>query len=296
MLVELKNVKKYFPVKKGFLARSREYVRAVDNIDLAILQGENLGLVGESGSGKTTLGRLILKLYPLDSGTILFDGKDITLLSSKEMRPLRRNLQMVFQDPYSSLDPRYTVRNLLNEALGEDEKLKTPSAREDRMSRVLLTVGLNPDSLNRFPHEFSGGERQRIAIARALIMNPKLLILDEAVSSLDVLIQEQIIRLLKDLQQRFSLTYLFITHNLRVVKKICQRVAVMYQGKIVEIASTKEIFHNPLHPYTQSLLSAAINYKVMRITREGPTGGQDRSLFNENSRLIDKGNGHFVIN
>lgn len=287
MLIELKNVKKYFPVKKGFLRRDHGYVRAVDNVDLGIAEGENLGLVGESGSGKTTLGRLILQLYPADSGAIFFNGRDITRLSPRAMKPLRRSLQMVFQDPYSSLDPRYTVRNILKEAVEGDKKLTTPAAREDRMAGVLAAVGLGADSLIRFPHEFSGGERQRIAIARALIMNPKLLILDEATSSLDVLIQEQIICLLKDLQKRYPLTYLFITHNLRVVEKICQRIAVMYKGKIVEVAAAGEIFRNPLHPYTQELLAAAMDYQS--VPRDFTVD------WNENSRLIDKGNGHFVI-
>ena len=285
MLLELRKIKKYFPLPKSFLAKEKQFVKAVDGVDLSINEGENLGLVGESGSGKTTLGRIILKLYPVNGGSILLGGKCITHLSPREMRPLRSRMQMVFQDPYSSLDPRYTIRNILKEAaniLGKRERL------EEQMVQLLNEVGLAPDCLDRFPHEFSGGERQRIALARALIMNPKLLILDEAVSSLDVLIQEQLISLLKELQEKHQVTYLFISHNLRVVKKICQKVAVMYKGKIVEMGQVEEIFNNPLHPYTQRLLSAAIEYKSVE--------GVLPLSFNEDSRLIDKGNGHFVIN
>ncbi|MCK5579829.1 MAG: ABC transporter ATP-binding protein [Candidatus Omnitrophica bacterium] len=261
MLLELKKVKKYFPLPQELFQKEREYVRAVDNVDLTINAGENLGLVGESGSGKTTLGRIILKLYPATEGAVFLEGKDITSLSNKEMRPLRKNIQMVFQDPYSSLDPRCTIRNVLNEAFVLEGKVVFEE-RIKRMKGVLRAVGLSVSSLDKYPHEFSGGERQRIAIARALIMNPKLLILDEAVSSLDVLIQEQVIDLLKELQDKYDLTYLFITHNLRVVRKLCQKIAVMYKGKIVELAGTEEVFSNPIHPYTKKLLAAALDYKA----------------------------------
>ncbi len=286
MLLELKNVKKYFPVRRGFWGESHESVRAVDGVDLTIARGENLGLVGESGSGKTTLGRIILKLLPVDSGDILFEGTDITHLSARQLRRIRKNFQMVFQDPYSSLDPRFTIKNIIQEAMIFDEKGMTRLQQEDRVRELLLAVKLPEDVAGRFPHEFSGGERQRIAIARALARSPKLLILDEAVSSLDVLIQEQITDLFKDLQKKFSLTYFFISHNLRVVKRISAKIAVMYQGKIVEIASTSELFHNPLHRYTQALLTAAMHYKVS-------TTNQEISL-DERSRLIDQGNGHWV--
>jgi len=283
MLLEVKNLKKYFSVPKGMFSSPR-YVRAIDNIDLAINERENLGLVGESGSGKTTVARAILKLYKVDQGSIILNGCDLVPLSGKKMRLMRKNIQMVFQDPYHSLDPRYTIAGILKEA---DQIVHGKEGREKRMIEILEAVGLAADCLNRYPHEFSGGERQRIAIARALIMNPKLLILDEAVSSLDVLIQEQIIALLKDLQQKFDVTYLFISHNLRVVKKICKRIAVMYKGKIVELAESEELFSNPLHPYTQELLSSAINYQSQK---------KDLGLnFDENSCLIDRGNGHFVI-
>ena len=284
MLLELKDIKKYYPLKSGFLAKSRSYVRAVDGVDLTMTPGENLGLIGESGSGKTTLGRIILKLLPVDSGTIVFDGKDITRLSQRRVRPLRRDFQMIFQDPYGSLDPRFTVTDILKEGMLLDSQ-KSPSEKTERARELLSSVKLSADTLDRFPHEFSGGERQRIAIARALATNPKLLILDEAVSSLDVLIQEQIVDLLREIQKKFSVTYLFISHNLRVVKKLSARISVMYRGKIVESAPTPQLFSSPLHPYTQELLSAALEYKSRR--------NQDYSL-NEDAALVDQGNGHWV--
>lgn len=284
-LLELKNIKRYFQVRRGIFGVGQEVVRAVDGVDLNISSGENLGLVGESGSGKTTLGRIILKLIPVDSGEIIFAGQDITRLRGRQLRLIRRNFQMVFQDPYSSLDPRFTVNKIIQEAMIFDGK-KTMPQKEDRVRELLSAVKLSEDVVNRFPHEFSGGERQRIAIARALAMNPKLLILDEAVSSLDVLIQEQMLDLLKELQSKFSLTYLFISHNLRVVKKICSRLAVMYKGTIVELAPTQEIFSHPLHPYARELLAAAIHYKAVPSRQEISIG--------EYSRLTDCGGGHWV--
>ncbi|MCB9771047.1 MAG: ABC transporter ATP-binding protein [Candidatus Omnitrophica bacterium] len=279
MLVELKNIRKYFGK-----------VKAVDGVDLVINEGENIGLVGESGSGKTTLGRIILKLYNPDAGSIMFDGQDWTHLSSSKLRRLRKNVQVVFQDPYNSLDPRFGVRGILCEALNAqflNGKLTKPQ-EEERMIDILKAVGLDGSALNRFPHEFSGGERQRIAIARSLLMNPKLLILDEAVSSLDVLIAHQVIELLKNLQKKYNVTYLFITHNLRVVRKLCKKIAVMHSGRIVEYGNTDDIFNQPLHPYTRELLAAALSYQ----SPQNETVYQ----FAENSRLIDKGNGHFVVN
>lgn len=284
-LLELKNIKKHFHAAHGIFGLGREVVRAVDGVDLTISFGENLGLVGESGSGKTTLGRIILKLLPVDSGEIIFEEQDITRLKGVKLRSIRKNFQMVFQDPYSSLDPRFTIRKIIQEAMIYDEK-KTKVQREDRVRELVSAVQLPEDILNRFPHEFSGGERQRIAIARALSMNPKLLILDEAVSSLDVLIQGEILDLLKELQDQFSLTYLFISHNLRVVRKICPHLAVMYKGKIVESAPTGEIFSRPLHPYTQILLAAAIQYKTFPISSE--------MTIIDDSKLTDRGNGHWV--
>jgi len=288
MLVELKNIKKYFPVKKGFLSRSRSFVRAVDHVDLSIRNKENISLVGESGCGKTTLARILMKLLPLDSGNIIFDRQDVTSLSGRKFREYRKNMQMVFQDPYSSLDPRFTVRATMKEPMGLIKKqYKSHQQKEERIRELLNAVGLKKDMLDRYPHEFSGGERQRIAIARALVLNPKLLILDEAVSSLDVLIQEQIIELLKNLQEKFDLTYFFISHNLKVVRKISHRIAVMYKGKIVELADTNDIFHNPLHSYTKELLTAAVEYKSTK---------QKRTVdFSPKAKLIDQGNGHLVL-
>ncbi len=286
MLVEIRNLKKHFTVRQGAWAHKPKCVRAVDRIDLTVREGENLGLVGESGSGKTTLGRLLLRLHRPDEGEMFFDGRDIARLGKDELKDFRRNCQMVFQDPYSSLDPRYTVRGILAEAARMLEEMPAPGEREALLKKGLQDVGLSPDVLSRFPHEFSGGERQRIAIARALILNPRLLVLDEAVSSLDVIIQQQIIDLLKALQEKYRMTYLFITHNLRVVRKLCPRIAVMYAGKIVEAASTDELFARPLHPYTRRLLAAAMDYASLP--------ERDFSV-DPNSRLIDKGNGHFVI-
>jgi len=288
MLLELKNIKKYFPIKKGFLGKEKAFVRAVDDVSLSIPKGENISLVGESGCGKTTLARILLKLLKEDTGSILFEGQDIGGLSQGQFKPYRQHMQMVFQDPYSSLDPRFTVRKILQEAMTLDKhKYKTRATQLNRMEELLAAVNLKGDMLNRYPHEFSGGERQRIAIARAMVMNPKLLILDEAVSSLDVLVQEQILNLLKDLQRKFSLTYLFISHNLKVVRKLSHRIAVMYQGRIVELASTEEIFNNPLHPYTKELLSAAIDYKVVKREKE--------INISSNACLVDQGKGHRVL-
>jgi len=247
-----------------------------------------MSLVGESGCGKTTLARLILKLIPLDEGAISFDGQDITKLSNRQLKDVRKNMQMVFQDPYSSLDPRYTVQRIMKEAMTlEKQKYRSQQDKTTRIEQLLESVGLNKDILNRFPHEFSGGERQRIAIARAMMLNPKLLILDEAVSSLDVIIQKQLIDLLFDLQQKFDLTYLFISHNLKIVRKISHKIAVMYKGRIVELAPSEEIFNNPIHPYTKELLIAAIDYKAVK--REAQID------IHEHATLQDQGGGHFVI-
>ncbi len=287
MLLELKNLKKYFLLNKGLFDRKKTYVKAVDGINLVLKAGENLSLVGESGSGKTTVARLILKLYPSDEGSIFWEGQDVTHLREKEFLPYRRSVQMVFQDPYSSLDPRLPIRAIMKEAMTLD-RLKYNSVKrvEERLEELLKAVNLPGSILDRYPHEFSGGERQRIAIARALVLNPKLLILDEAVSSLDVIIQEQLIKLLLSLQTEFNMTYLFISHNLRVVRKISHVIAVMVKGKIVEVGPTEKIFSNPLHPYTQQLLSAAFDYKVKQEQEiDLPSQGY----------LVDQGDGHFVL-
>ena len=285
-LLELKNIRKYFKLRKSLLKKGKDVVKAVDGVDLTMKRGENLSLVGESGCGKTTLGRIILKLLPMDEGFVMFEGDDISRVSKREMVFFRKRIQMVFQDPYSSLDPRYTVRQIIEEGMIYDKKKRTQ--KEQRIKELLSMVQMPVNVLDRYPHEFSGGERQRVAIARALALNPKLLILDEAVSSLDVLVQEQIVRLLFELQHKIDITYLFISHNLRIVKKISKKIAVMYSGKIVELASTEEIFNNPLHPYTRALLLAAVEYKA--------TNQDKRIVLRDDSKLVDTGNNHFVRN
>jgi oligopeptide/dipeptide ABC transporter ATP-binding protein len=235
--------------------RKRLTVKAVDGVSLEIMSGETVGLVGESGSGKSTLGRLILKLLEPTAGRVFFDGRDLAALSRTELRQLRREMQLVFQDPYASLNPRMRVRAIVGEGL-EIHKIARGRAKEDRIRELLEMVGIGADALDRYPHEFSGGQRQRIGIARALAVGPRFLVLDEPVSALDVSIQAQIINLLQDLQERLHLTYLFIAHDLRVVEHISQRVAIMYLGKIAEIAGRDEIYAAPRHPYTRALLSA----------------------------------------
>lgn len=288
MLVEIKHLCKEFEGKKTFLGQKSSNVKAVNNVSFNIEPKVNVGLVGESGCGKTTLARVLIRLYQPSSGRIIFDGQDISKLGSKKMRPIRRNIQMVFQDPYSSLDPRFTVRQILKEAISLDtEKYKSDPEKEQRMLTLLEEVSMSGDILNRYPHEFSGGERQRIAIARALSLNPKLLILDEAVSSLDVLVQDQILILLEDLQKKHDITYLFISHNLKVVKRLCQTIAVMYKGKIVEMGPRDAVFSNPLHPYTRELLKAAIEYRS--------SGRKDEFIVDNDGVLDENDEGHFVI-
>ncbi len=248
-LVEIKNLKKYFP------ASQNQVVRAVDGVSFTIRRGETLGLVGESGCGKTTVGRSILRLVEPTSGEIRFDGQDLMKLGRGEMRALRRRMQIIFQDPYSSLDPRMKVGSIIAEPL-EIHSVGNRKERKDRVAELLRVVGLDPDYANRYPHQFSGGQRQRIGIARALALNPDFIVADEPVSALDVSVQAQVVNLMQDLQERFGLTYLFISHGLAVVKHISTRVGVMYLGKLVELAPAEEIYTNPLHPYTQALLAA----------------------------------------
>ncbi|MFO7169184.1 MAG: dipeptide ABC transporter ATP-binding protein [Chloroflexota bacterium] len=254
-LLEVNNLVKHFPIKGGVLRRTVAYVKAVDGVSFTVKRGETLGLVGESGCGKTTTGRTILRLEQPTSGEVLFDGKDVFGASGSQMKALRRDMQIVFQDPYASLDPRITVGESVAEGL-EIHGIGSRKEREERVREVLAKVGMHPSHMQRFPHEFSGGQRQRIGIARALVMNPKLIVCDEPVSALDVSIQSQVLNLLRNLQQEFGLTYLFIAHNLSVVEHISNRVGVMYLGKLVELADRVELFRRPRHPYTKALLSA----------------------------------------
>ncbi|WP_404448798.1 ABC transporter ATP-binding protein [Sutcliffiella horikoshii] len=255
ILLSVKNLKQYFPIKKDSLFKPKSFVKAVDDISFELMEGETLSIVGESGCGKSTTGRSILRLEQPTDGEIVFDDKDLVRISNTEMRKVRADLQVIFQDPFASLNPRRTIKQTLNEAMSI-QQVVPKEKRMERMLELLECVGLPPEALNRYPHEFSGGQRQRIGIARALAVNPKLIICDEAVSALDVSIQAQILNLLKVLQKDFGLTYLFISHDLSVVRHISDRVMVMYLGKIVEIAEKKSIFERPQHPYTQALLSA----------------------------------------
>ncbi len=255
IILQAKGLKKYFPIKKGFFLREVGNVKAVDDVDLTIYRGETLGLVGESGCGKSTLGRALIRLYEPTAGSIDFDGADFLHASGENLRQKRKDMQMIFQDPFASLDPRMTVGQIIEQPF-QIHNLLAPKERALRVKQLLDLVGLKASHVNRYPHEFSGGQRQRISIARAIALDPKLIICDEPVSALDVSIQAQILNLLKDLQARLKLTYLFISHDLSVIEHVCDRIAVMYLGRIVEITSRDELFRNPLHPYTQALMSS----------------------------------------
>jgi oligopeptide/dipeptide ABC transporter ATP-binding protein len=271
-LLEIRDLKKYFPVGDGFFSRNKGNLKAVDGVNLTINEGETLGLVGESGCGKSTLGRTILRLIEPTSGEVIFHGKNLLALSARELREMRREMQIIFQDPYASLNPRMRVGDIVGEGL-EIHKLAKGKAKRDRIMELLHQVGLREDHYPRYPHEFSGGQRQRIGIARALAVNPKFIVCDEPVSSLDVSIQAQIINLLQELQEKMHLTYLFISHDLRVVEHISHRVAIMYLGKVVEIAAGETIYRDAKHPYTRALLSAVpmpeTSRKKERIVLEG---------------------------
>jgi oligopeptide transport system ATP-binding protein len=316
-LLEVRDLKMYFPITRGIVfQRQIGAVKAVDGISMAIKRGETLGLVGESGCGKSTAGRAILQLYKPTAGEVVFNGRDLTKLSGNEMRRTRRDVQMIFQDPYASLNPRMTVGDIIGEPIRVHKLRSGTKAVRERVQELLQLVGLNPYFVNRYPHEFSGGQRQRIGIARALAVEPDFVVCDEPVSALDVSIQAQVINLLEDLQDQLGLTYLFIAHGLSVVKHISDRVAVMYLGRIVELADSVELYREPLHPYTQALLSAvpipdpAIEKKRQRIILQGdvpsPINPPPGCRFHtrcpiaidkcrvEDPPFIDYGGGHFA--
>lgn len=313
VLLELKNLKKYFPIRHGLLGTKIEHVKAVDGINFEIKRGETFGLVGESGCGKSTTGRTIIRLYDVTDGEVIFDGTELGRLSQKELVPYRKRIQMIFQDPYASLNSRMTVADIIGEPM-DIHKIATGEERQRKIYDLLERVGLSKDHASRYPHEFSGGQRQRIGIARALAVNPEFIICDEPISALDVSIQAQVVNMLEDLQKEMGLTYLFIAHDLSMVKHISDRIGVMYLGKLVEVADANILYENPIHPYTQALLSAIpipdpdVAKKSERVVLEGdvpsplnpPSGCRFRTRCQycmdicsvEEPALIDMGGGH----
>ncbi|MGQ9473341.1 MAG: ABC transporter ATP-binding protein [Candidatus Caldatribacteriaceae bacterium] len=271
-IIRVENLKKYFPIKAGVFRKTIAWVKAVDEVSFEVFAGESLGIVGESGCGKSTLGMTILRLYEPTAGRIYFDNLEISRLSAPQLRPIRKDMQMIFQDPFSSLNPRMSIGAIIEEGLSV-HGMFSPQERLERVQEVLEKVGLSRDYVRRYPHEFSGGQRQRIGIARAIVLHPRVIIADEAVSSLDVSIRSQILNLMEELKEEYRLTYIFISHDLAVIRHICDRVLVMYLGKIIEIAHQRDLFHSPLHPYTVALISAVPvpnpDYKVHRIILKG---------------------------
>jgi len=275
VLLEVKNLKKYFKISGGFFGKAPKHVKAVDDVSFKIYQGETLGLVGESGCGKSTTGRTIIRLYDVTEGEIIFDGAEISKMSESELKPFRKRMQMIFQDPYASLNSRMTVGDIIGEPLDIHNLVSNDKERQARIFELLERVGLSRMHASRYPHEFSGGQRQRIGIARALAVNPDFIICDEPISALDVSIQAQVVNMLEDLQKEFGLTYLFIAHDLSMVKYISDRIGVMYLGKMAEIAPSEELYETPMHPYTQALLSAIpipdpeVTHAKQRVILEG---------------------------
>ncbi|MFP4321539.1 MAG: ABC transporter ATP-binding protein [Anaerolineales bacterium] len=295
-IVQVRNLKKYFPITSGFIIRRTvDYVKAVNDISFDIYPGETLGLVGESGSGKSTTGRTLLQLYKPTGGSVIFKDKDLTEISNQEMRAVRRDMQMIFQDPYASLNPRMSVGRIVGEPLIV-HNIGTKEERQEKIASLLERVGLNPYFINRYPHEFSGGQRQRIGVARALALDPEFIVCDEPISALDVSIQAQVVNLLKDLQEDLGLTYLFIAHDLSMIRYLCNRVAVMYQGKIVEMGPTDAVYDNAQHPYTKLLLSAVpIPDPTIERQRRRMDRPEDLRAYVERETVFEEiAPGHFV--